>query len=145
MTITIKSAADIAAMRQACRLASEVLDYIMFTSRGTGGNQQKSFTANLSGQVFELPAGWVGFATGVEIRNDRGWRHPDALVQSVASAIGTPATASDRAVSGDDQAPNASFTMPPTVVSIRIFRTSQQLLSCVVDHFIDEEAPCHGF
>ena len=60
----------------------EVLDYIMFTSRGTGGNEQKSFTANLSGQVFELPAGWVGFATGVEIRNDRGWRHPDALVQS---------------------------------------------------------------
>ena len=60
----------------------EVLDYLMFTTRGSGGNEQKSFTANLSGQLFEMPAGWVGFATGVEIRNDRGWRYPDPLVQS---------------------------------------------------------------
>ena len=60
----------------------EVLDYIMFTTRGTGGNEQKSFTANLNGQLFEMPAGWVGFATGVDIRNDRGWRYPDPLVQS---------------------------------------------------------------
>ena len=57
----------------------EVLDYIMFTTRDNGGNEQKSFTANLSGELFELPAGPVGVATGVEIRKERGWRDPDSL------------------------------------------------------------------
>ena len=60
-------------------LSREVLDYILYTSRDTGGNEQKSFTANLSGQIFELPAGWVGFASGVEVRKERGWRNPDPL------------------------------------------------------------------
>ncbi|HEX7990147.1 MAG TPA: TonB-dependent receptor plug domain-containing protein, partial [Stenotrophomonas sp.] len=60
-------------------LSREVLDYILYTSRDTGGNEQKSFTANLSGQIFELPAGWVGFAAGVEVRKERGWRNPDPL------------------------------------------------------------------
>lgn len=59
----------------------EVLDYILFTTRDTGGNEQRSFTANLNGQLFEMPAGWVGFATGVEFRTDRGWRDPDILIQ----------------------------------------------------------------
>lgn len=59
----------------------EVLDYIMFTTRDSGGNEQRSFTANLTGQLFEMPAGWVGFATGVEVRKDRGWRDPDQLTQ----------------------------------------------------------------
>ncbi|MCD9028255.1 TonB-dependent receptor [Luteimonas sp. BDR2-5] len=62
-------------------LTPAVLDYIMFTTRDTGGNSQRSFTANLDGQLFELPAGWVGFATGIELRTDRGWRDPDILTQ----------------------------------------------------------------
>ena len=60
-------------------LTQQVLDYIMFTTRDNGGNDQKSFTANVSGQLFELPAGWVGVATGVEMRKERGWRDPDQL------------------------------------------------------------------
>jgi len=62
-------------------LTREVLDYILFRTRDTGGNEQRSFTANLSGQLFEMPAGWVGFAAGVEARRDRGWRDPDQLTQ----------------------------------------------------------------
>lgn len=57
----------------------QVLDYIMFTSRDTGGNSQESFTANVSGDLFELPAGRVGMATGIEIRKEEGWRDPDPL------------------------------------------------------------------
>ncbi|SFK95305.1 TonB-dependent receptor [Lysobacter sp. cf310] len=60
-------------------VTQQVLDYIMFTTRDSGGNEQKSFTANISGQLFELPAGWVGLATGVEVRKERGWRDPDPL------------------------------------------------------------------
>ncbi len=60
-------------------VSQQVLDYILFTTRDRGGNEQKSFTANLSGQLFELPAGWVGFASGIEVRKERGWRNPDPL------------------------------------------------------------------
>lgn len=60
-------------------VTQEVLDYIMFTRRDTGGNQQESFMANLSGELFELPAGFVGMATGLEIRKEKGWLDPDPL------------------------------------------------------------------
>jgi iron complex outermembrane receptor protein len=67
-------------------VSQAVLDYIMFTSRDTGGNSQESFTANLSGDLFELPAGPVGMATGIEVRKEEGWRDPDPLtVASVAN------------------------------------------------------------
>jgi len=67
-------------------VSQQVLDYILFTTRDNGGNEQKSFTANISGQLFELPAGWVGMAAGVEIRNERGWRDPDQLtVRGIAN------------------------------------------------------------
>ncbi len=67
-------------------VTQQVLDYIMFTSRDTGGNSQESFTANLSGDLFELPAGRVGMATGIEIRKEEGWRDPDPLtVASIAN------------------------------------------------------------
>jgi iron complex outermembrane receptor protein len=60
-------------------VTQQVLDYIMFTSQDTGGNSQESFTANVSGDLFELPAGRVGMATGIEIRKEEGWRDPDPL------------------------------------------------------------------
>ncbi len=61
-------------------ITQEVIDYIMFVRRDTGGNEQTSVTANLSGFVFDLPAGKVGLAVGAESRKDRGWRDPDPLV-----------------------------------------------------------------
>ncbi|MDP1535426.1 MAG: TonB-dependent receptor plug domain-containing protein, partial [Rubrivivax sp.] len=51
-----------------------VLKYILATTRDTGGNDQKSFSANMGGELFNLPAGPVGFATGVEVRRESGWR-----------------------------------------------------------------------
>lgn len=61
-------------------VSPEVLDYILFTQRDTGGNEQESFTANVSGKLFDLPAGGLGFAAGVERREESGWRNPDPLV-----------------------------------------------------------------
>lgn len=57
----------------------QVLSYIMNTTRDNGGNEQKSLSANLRGQLMQLPAGALGFATGVEVRKDRGWLDPDQL------------------------------------------------------------------
>lgn len=61
-------------------ITQEVIDYIMFTQRDTGGNEQDVITANLSGFLFDLPAGRVGFAAGIEHRKDEGWVNPDPLV-----------------------------------------------------------------
>ncbi|MGV8932684.1 MAG: TonB-dependent receptor [Luteimonas sp.] len=83
-------------------VTQKVLDYILYTSRDVGGNEQKSFTANLSGQVFELPAGWVGLATGVEIRRESGWRNPDQL-----TVLGMANTNQQDAIAGEYSAKEA--------------------------------------
>lgn len=61
-------------------VSPEVLDYILYTMRDSGGNEQESITANLTGSLFSLPAGTVGVAAGLEHREERGWRDPDPLV-----------------------------------------------------------------
>ena len=61
-------------------VSQAVLDYILYTQRDTGGNEQQSLTANITGQLFQLPAGALGFAAGVERREEKGWRDPDPLV-----------------------------------------------------------------
>lgn len=63
-------------------VTGDVLDYIVFNQEGTGGNEQMGLSAHLNGDLFELPAGTVGFATGIEWREDSGWRKPDSLVQA---------------------------------------------------------------
>ena len=61
-------------------VSADVLDYILYTQRDSGGNEQESFTANISGELFDLPAGPFGVAAGIEHRTESGWRDPDALV-----------------------------------------------------------------
>ena len=66
-------------------LSRSALDYIHFTTRDYGGNDQKSFNAGVSGDLFELPGGPVGFASGMEYRKEKGWRDPDSLIVSGAA------------------------------------------------------------
>lgn len=61
-------------------LSQEVIDYVKYRREGTGGNQMTSFTANLTGDLMELPAGALGFALGAERRSEEGWRDPDSTV-----------------------------------------------------------------
>ncbi|MDQ8757392.1 TonB-dependent receptor [Sphingosinicella sp. LHD-64] len=60
-------------------LTPQVLDYILFTSRDRGGNELASVTADLTGDLFRLPAGPVSFAAGAVYRREKGWRDPDPL------------------------------------------------------------------
>ncbi|MCK5425345.1 MAG: TonB-dependent receptor [Emcibacter sp.] len=60
-------------------VSQAVLDYLPFDMTDTGGNELLSLAANISGSLFNLPAGSVGFAAGVEYREDKGWRQPDSL------------------------------------------------------------------
>jgi iron complex outermembrane receptor protein len=66
-------------------LSKAALDYIHTSTRDNGGNDQKSFNASISGELFNLPAGAVGIATGFEYRKEKGWRDPDSLIVSGAA------------------------------------------------------------
>lgn len=61
-------------------LSPEVLDYVKYRREGTGGNELRSLTFNLSGDLIELPAGTLAFAAGIEKRDEKGWRDPDSTV-----------------------------------------------------------------
>ena len=61
-------------------ITQDALDYMLFTMIGTGGNEQQSVTANISGELFDMPAGPFMAAFGIESREDKGWRDPDSLV-----------------------------------------------------------------
>lgn len=61
-------------------LTPAVLDYLHTTVRDDGGNAQRSAQASVGGELMQLPAGALGFAAGVELRQEEGWRNPDPLV-----------------------------------------------------------------
>ncbi|WOT04864.1 TonB-dependent receptor [Shewanella youngdeokensis] len=63
-------------------LTPEMLDYFLFDMRDTGGNEQFSVTVNLTGDLWQLPAGTMSFATGIEHRKESGWSDPDPLTIS---------------------------------------------------------------
>ncbi len=50
----------------------EALEFINATVPTVGENVQTSILANISGQLFDIPAGPVGFAAGIEYRRDEG-------------------------------------------------------------------------
>ncbi|MEO6169869.1 MAG: TonB-dependent receptor [Lysobacter sp.] len=75
-------------------VTQKMLDYILFTAQDTFQNKSESFTANLAGDIFELPAGMMGFALGIESRKESGFDRPDAFVAAgYTSGNGRKATA----------------------------------------------------
>lgn len=60
-------------------LTPQVLNYILATTHDTGGNEQKSVTADFTGTLFQLPAGPLAAAAGLVYREEEGWRNPDQL------------------------------------------------------------------
>ncbi|MBA6292068.1 TonB-dependent receptor [Colwellia sp. MB3u-70] len=60
-------------------------DYIRYTDQGTSGTEMHHLGAAVSGDLFTLPAGIVGFAVGVEHREESAFNQPDAFT---AAGIG---------------------------------------------------------
>ncbi|MCX6952744.1 MAG: TonB-dependent receptor plug domain-containing protein, partial [Verrucomicrobia bacterium] len=54
-----------------------IVDGLFTVSNASAKSDSLSYDANVSGKIFELPAGEVGLAAGVEIRNDRLITNPD--------------------------------------------------------------------
>jgi iron complex outermembrane recepter protein len=63
----------------------EMADFTSFTGTDTRYKKLYDYTANITGDLFDLPAGPLGFAAGYEYRREFGYDQPDALVSSGAS------------------------------------------------------------
>jgi outer membrane receptor protein involved in Fe transport len=61
-------------------VSQQVVDYILTTTVDRGGNETLNLTGDVTGSLFELPAGPLQMAAGVMYREDRGWRNPDPLI-----------------------------------------------------------------
>ncbi|MFC3814740.1 TonB-dependent receptor plug domain-containing protein [Lysobacter sp. GCM10012299] len=73
-------------------LANPELQTFLFPQyTDTGLTRTTSYTANISGGLFDLPAGEVGLAVGVEHRQEEGRFVPDAFAQS-GNSTGLAAT-----------------------------------------------------
>lgn len=63
-------------------ISQEALDYTSFTAHDSASLVSKSYYANISGEIVQLPAGALGFAAGYEGRKESGQFDPDAFIAS---------------------------------------------------------------
>lgn len=61
-------------------ITKAMLDYVTFDERDKSKQRLADFTANLSGDLFDLPAGAVGVAIGYEHRDQRASYDPDPII-----------------------------------------------------------------
>jgi iron complex outermembrane receptor protein len=61
-------------------ITQAMYDYVAFEQNDTSLQTQWDYTANLSGELFDLPGGAAAFAIGVEHRNQDGRFDPDEIV-----------------------------------------------------------------
>lgn len=61
-------------------ITQEMLDFVGFTELSTSENELKDFTANITGDIIDLPAGPLAFAVGIEHREQEGFFQPDPVV-----------------------------------------------------------------
>lgn len=61
-------------------LSSAIVNDIGYLEQANGGNSQSVLAGVLSGDLFDLDAGAVGFAIGAEYRRDAGFYNPDPVI-----------------------------------------------------------------
>ena len=67
-------------------LTQEMLDFVTYTGVDTSSQKLVDVTANLSGDLFDLPAGPLAFAVGYEHREEDGSFVPDPVVAAGETA-----------------------------------------------------------
>ncbi|WP_309611419.1 TonB-dependent receptor domain-containing protein [Sphingomonas sp.] len=67
-------------------ITADQLAYITYTERNRSSQLLNDYTANLSGELFDLPAGPVGFAVGYEHRFQKGSFDPDPITAAGLSS-----------------------------------------------------------
>ncbi|WP_342316579.1 TonB-dependent receptor [Lysobacter sp. FW306-1B-D06B] len=75
-------------------LSQGALDFTGFTAHDSSRVTSKSYYANVSGDIVDLPAGPLAFATGYEHRTESGQFDPDAFIAAgLSTGNGTKPTA----------------------------------------------------
>ncbi len=72
-------------------ITQAMLDYITFTQKDESRQKLADFSANVAGELFDMPAGPLGIALGWEYREEEGRFIPDNVVSSGETA-GVPAS-----------------------------------------------------
>ncbi|AOE49412.1 TonB-dependent receptor domain-containing protein [Kangiella sediminilitoris] len=72
-------------------ITQEMLDYIQPVLTDQSENVIDTISANITGDLFEMPAGFVSFAAGIESREYRGYYQPDAIIVA-GDSNGVPST-----------------------------------------------------
>jgi iron complex outermembrane recepter protein len=61
-------------------ITPDMLNYILFDEHDTSHQAMGLFTADISGDLFKLPAGWLDFAAGYDHRDLSGNYEPDSVI-----------------------------------------------------------------
>jgi iron complex outermembrane receptor protein len=67
-------------------ITPDMLSFIGFTQQDVSQQELTDVSANLTGDLFDLPAGPLAFAVGVERRRTEGYFQPDAIVAAGLSS-----------------------------------------------------------
>ncbi len=67
-------------------ITPDMVDYISYAGVGKDVNKRYNYSANLTGDLLELPAGALGFAAGYEYRRDNVVNLPDPFVVAGVSS-----------------------------------------------------------
>ena len=82
-------------------ITPEMLNYISFVQSDNSEQEMTDFTANISGDLFELPAGPLSVAVGYEYRKKSGFFQPDPIVVA-GESNGIPASPTSGEFSVDE-------------------------------------------
>ena len=73
---------------QTSPMTQEMIDFITYEQNDQSQQEMLDFSANISGPLFDLPAGTVGAAAGMEYREENGFFRPDSYVTGRQTAVG---------------------------------------------------------
>ncbi|HVF34683.1 MAG TPA: TonB-dependent receptor, partial [Candidatus Saccharimonadia bacterium] len=122
----------------------EMANFASFTEQSSIYKKNYNYTANVTGDLFELPAGPLSFAAGYEYRREFGFNQPDAFTASGLSS-GNAARPTRGGFSVDEF--YAEFNVPvlKDVVFAEIFEFSIASRYSDYSNFGDTTNPKFGF
>ncbi|MCG8434851.1 MAG: TonB-dependent receptor, partial [Gammaproteobacteria bacterium] len=82
-------------------ITQEMIDFVGFTQKDVSEQRLRAYSANITGDIVELPAGPLSFAAGVETRREDGFFQPDAIV-AAGDSNGIPANPTSGAYDVDE-------------------------------------------
>ena len=105
------------------QMTPAMADYIRYTGHETNSTQLFDLSADATGNIFQLPAGPLGMAVGLEYRRVVGHDTPDAYINTVSTGSGLlPLPATTQTTSGTTRTPtaNGSYNVTEAYIELNI-------------------------